>query len=96
MTITPPTTKQTALLTELSPANVNLTKNATDEDLAALRRGEMSLNALAPSRIRPNVHFNATAGMNAIMAEMDAIKTGIDALKVEIERMTAPEAVAAE
>jgi hypothetical protein len=48
--IVTPTTTQTAMLFGLSPASVSLVKNATDEDLAALRVGRLSLRALRSKR----------------------------------------------
>jgi hypothetical protein len=53
VSITGLTTTQTALLTGLSAASVSLVKNASDEDLAALRAGRLSLRGLRAKVRKP-------------------------------------------
>jgi hypothetical protein len=94
VSIAPPTTAQTALLTHLSPASVSLVKGATDEDLAALRRGGLSLRQLrAKTHKKPIVAksvgeieaFVGEVGLGAVKEVFDHLFTQSHRVEIEIE-----------
>jgi hypothetical protein len=71
--IVKPTTTQTAFLFNLSAASVSLVKNATDEDLAALRAGRLSLRALrSKRRQKPNGSAPTIDDVIAFVRQADA------------------------
>jgi hypothetical protein len=70
VSITALTTAQTALLMDLNVSSVSLAKSATDEDLAALRRGVMSLRDLRAKRSAERIREHAErikAALNALI-----------------------------
>lgn len=69
------TTMQTAMLTHLHVGSVSLAKNASDDDLAALRSGQLSLRALRVKRRAE--HAQALA--ERAQAAFDALAIKIDA-----------------
>jgi hypothetical protein len=62
-----PTTAQTALLFNLSTASVRLAMSASDEDLALLRRGALSLRSLRAKHRKPPVVAKTVGEIEALV-----------------------------